>query len=126
VERCHSAAGALACSSSPTESPPLATRLTGTWVWQSSCGCPAPPVTFTLDLAAQNTSVTGTGTWTVLSTAPVAVTGYIEQNTVYLTANFPAGRVVYFRGTILLPGVLKGTWDEPAQDLRAMAFRKMD
>jgi hypothetical protein len=120
------AATAAGCGSSTTQSATFAERLAGEWVYESDCRCPAPPVIFIMDLAVQGASVTGSGTWTVTHPDTLALSGYIDGNTVKLDVTFPSGTTTYFRGSIVGDRLLSGTWDDPPADLRPMIFRRLE
>jgi hypothetical protein len=115
------AAGMAACGDSPTQPQDLAAKLQGHWVYVG------PPTnnpgggnaSFSLDLVAQGTTVSGTAIKSWLGPTTFAMTGTLTGGTVALDGTGLISGVtpaaLHFRGTMLGGDLLLGTMTEDAE-----------
>lgn len=103
------AIGALACSdSSLTDSQSVAAQLVGTW----SEPFELPGESLVMTLAASDTVVAGTGTYTFEAgqSGTTTIAGVVSDTTINFDVTFDFGQVMHFRGELSGRTKLHGIW----------------
>jgi hypothetical protein len=126
------ALGGLACSDSPTQTSDSASHLQGRWIFDPpQTNNPGGHYSFSLDLAVQGTTVSGSATKSWIGPTTYAVTGTLKDGRVTLDgAGVYAGVTpvaFHFQGVLMGSFLLIGNLTEMSDGMSypaAMTFRK--